>query len=269
MSESTATIYALFDPREPDRVRYVGKTDASIATRLIQHLQQARSGIQSHRCKWIRSLLCLGQQPRIRLIESVSKESWQTRERFWIRHFRDSGHPLTNGSAGGDGNDSTSWKAIWARDGIRERQSAALSKYVRSETGRKQRGEAGKRRWSDPLEKARQSARMKSLAPTIRPALSAATKKSWADPAIRERRIAGLRSGKPRKPPRPVTHAYRLAAGERARQRWSDPEFRARALRAMKFANSSAEAHQRFSDAATRGWITRRQNIKQVNQCAS
>jgi hypothetical protein len=264
MAESA--IYILFDPREAELVRYVGKTDVSIRTRLAQHLQQARSGIQSYRCKWIRSLLCVGQQPRIRLIESVSKEIWQTRERFWIRYFRDAGHPLTNGSAGGDGNDSASWKAIWDRAGMRERQSVALSRYLQSESGRRQRSETSKRRWSDPAERIRQSERMKSVAVITRAARSVAATRSWTDPAIRERRIAGLRSGKPRKTAPPKTAAHRAAAGERSKQRWADPAFRVRAVHAMKLAHSSHEAHRRSSDAKKRGWISRRNH--QEKSCA-
>lgn len=97
-------IYTLHDP-DTLAVRYVGFTTKTLEKRLARHVKLAKfpkSG-NSHRISWIRSIIALGKRPVILLVETVSPENWQERERFWISHFRGIGCDLTNSCDGGDG----------------------------------------------------------------------------------------------------------------------------------------------------------------------
>jgi hypothetical protein len=62
----------------------------------------ARTGDKTRRSTWVRSLLRRGDEPILEELEWCSESEWQTRERFWIAHARDSGHDLVNGTDGGD-----------------------------------------------------------------------------------------------------------------------------------------------------------------------
>ena len=98
-----AHIYALYDPRKPDVVRYVGKTVKPLSSRLFNHVSEARrSSERCHRLHWIRGLLAEGIQPAIRLLETVHFDGWVDSERHWIAALR-ADHPLTNSNAGGLG----------------------------------------------------------------------------------------------------------------------------------------------------------------------
>lgn len=97
-------IYALYDPREPDEVRYIGKTVGSLRSRLRGHLKAAKLDVgRNHRLRWIRKLLVEGIQPQIRLLEQVDDADWQEAEMRLIKAYRDAGHPLTNTTEGGQG----------------------------------------------------------------------------------------------------------------------------------------------------------------------
>ena len=93
-------IYALFDPRHPDVVRYVGKTKTKIEIRRTRHVGEARRGLKNHRGYWIRSLLDAGVVPGVRLLAEVPAESWQEHERQFIAQHKDT---LTNSTDGGEG----------------------------------------------------------------------------------------------------------------------------------------------------------------------
>jgi hypothetical protein len=94
-------IYALIDPREPDAIRYVGKSYRP-SRRLVEHLNQASRGEGTHKAAWIRSVLSAGVRPEVVELERVG-EDWQERERAWVGLLRASGHRLTNGTDGGEG----------------------------------------------------------------------------------------------------------------------------------------------------------------------
>lgn len=98
----SAVIYGLVDPREPERIRYVGKT-IHPTWRVKQHLQDARAGQPSHRCKWIRKLLSEGTEPQLITLEVVPEADWEEAEIRWIAKLRQDGHQLTNGTDGGGG----------------------------------------------------------------------------------------------------------------------------------------------------------------------
>lgn len=93
-------IYALYDPRDPDVVRYVGKTKTKIEIRRMRHVGEARRGLKNHRGNWIRSLLNAGVIPGVRLLAEVPAEVWPEYERQFIAQYKNT---LTNGTDGGEG----------------------------------------------------------------------------------------------------------------------------------------------------------------------
>jgi hypothetical protein len=100
-------IYALVDPAQPNRIRYVGKTLLGATARLRAHVKEARIG--RHRVWknfWVAKLLREGRTPRAIVLESFyrpSRELMSRRERHWIAWLASTGHQLTNMTPGGDG----------------------------------------------------------------------------------------------------------------------------------------------------------------------
>jgi hypothetical protein len=100
-------IYALADPREPNLTRYVGKTQDT-NKRLREHLCEARMGKRrDHRLHWLRKLASCSVEPVISILETGKGDGWKEAERKWIKHFRDMGARLVNGTDGGEGVDLT------------------------------------------------------------------------------------------------------------------------------------------------------------------
>jgi hypothetical protein len=97
-------IYGLYDPPSLEgksRIRYVGYTSKGLGRRLFEHLDEAKKKCSNHRHKWIRQLLRKGLTPEIHLLEGVTAETWQERERTWIACLK---HPgLVNSTDGGEG----------------------------------------------------------------------------------------------------------------------------------------------------------------------
>ncbi|MGC1490143.1 MAG: hypothetical protein WA798_02150, partial [Candidatus Acidiferrum sp.] len=103
-----AYIYELFDPRQPEIPRVVGKTIMSLAARLsgyifIAKYRQARGGPLVPSAAWVIQLLSEGVSPHIRTIEKCPFAEWQNRERFWIATYRSRGLQLLNVHPGGGG----------------------------------------------------------------------------------------------------------------------------------------------------------------------
>lgn len=95
-------IYVLVEPDTLD-IRYVGKT-VSPGSRLYGHVYDAKLGKRARRFIWIRSLINRDLLPFLQIIEEVADdEDWRPREKFWIKHLRDLGCGLVNGTDGGDG----------------------------------------------------------------------------------------------------------------------------------------------------------------------
>ena len=95
-------IYALRDPRswEP---RYIGKSTTGM-DRPKRHRLSSRLATRSHKNSWIKSLLAVGIEYVIEILEQVSTaEKLGVRERFWIARGRAVGWRLTNATDGGDG----------------------------------------------------------------------------------------------------------------------------------------------------------------------
>jgi hypothetical protein len=97
---TTTHIYGLVDPRTQE-IRYIGKSIRP-KERLMNHCNEPPSNC--HRSHWIQELKRLGIKPDMIFLESVSGEwPWQESEKWWIKHGRDNGWPLTNNTDGGDG----------------------------------------------------------------------------------------------------------------------------------------------------------------------
>jgi hypothetical protein len=116
-----AFIYVLKDPTD-SQIRYVGKTEKTLETRLSGHISEAkRRKVLCHKNNWVYSLLLKGLRPIIQLIETVPyDQDWQEREKYWIKYYRELGYDLTNSTDGGIGTSGwTSFKKgiIKPRDG--------------------------------------------------------------------------------------------------------------------------------------------------------
>ena len=92
------TIYALFDPRDRTRYRYVGASGRP-SMRLDSRVKEAQDGGSSLKCIWIRSLLKEGVHVEMIYLE-VATEDWRKRERYWISQMLSEGHRLLNVSFG-------------------------------------------------------------------------------------------------------------------------------------------------------------------------
>lgn len=205
-------IYVLCDPRETDpimRVRYVGVTRVGVEIRFKNHIAEARAGKQTHKCNWIRSLLSAGMQPLIDVVEpGTAERAWDGSEVAWIRHFRDKGCPLVNGTSGGEG--------MRATPETRAKMSATM-----------------KAQRSTPEYRAKQSAAAKAISPECRAKMVAAMRAAQALPGAREKQIAGSKA------------AYmnpEYAAKHKAAQ--SSPEYRARQSELLKAARANLRANE-------------------------
>lgn len=103
ISSLKCNIYGIVDSRNPQEFRYVGKTPYSIEERLIKHIREAKSGKKTYKCDWIRKLLKENATPVAVLIDSVPLFQWIFWEKYYIKHYKDSGHRLTNATDGGEG----------------------------------------------------------------------------------------------------------------------------------------------------------------------
>ena len=97
-------VYCLIDPRS-EEIRYIGKTVATLPTRLSQHIYAARNNKwRSHVNSWIKSLLKIGERPMIEALTAVSDKLILGKEEIrLIAYHRKRGVRLTNLTDGGDG----------------------------------------------------------------------------------------------------------------------------------------------------------------------
>ncbi len=94
------SIYALLDPLTLG-VRYIGVTQISLKERLAQHIRGAKRGCDTHKDRWIRTLLEDGNTP---ILCSVLTTEDRNDEVEVIRYFKeDRGLDLTNTTLGGPG----------------------------------------------------------------------------------------------------------------------------------------------------------------------
>jgi|SRR5579872_4281167 len=96
------SIYTLSDPRDPENVRYVGKTVNSLKKRLKTHCADFRNS--DHKTNWVKKLKRLNLKPVIIPIAMCkSEEDAKICEIQCIKQFIDWGYNLTNSTDGGEG----------------------------------------------------------------------------------------------------------------------------------------------------------------------
>lgn len=182
--QGTVSIYALFDPREPDVVRYVGKTQMKIETRRTRHVGEARRGLKNHRGNWIRGLLKDGFAPEVRLLAEVPAGDWQEHERRFIAIYRST---LTNSTDGGEGLENPS-------EATRQKMSIANTGRVESEETRKRKSDiARNRKWSEETKrKMSESKRRENLSEETRRRRSEGNRKRTLSPETRAKIAASM-----------------------------------------------------------------------------
>lgn len=90
-------IYALFDPREPDIIRYVGATGYDLNERLSNHFGFDRKKKTVNRKEqWLIGLAESGIRPQIKLLETCDEFEVERKERQWIKHYGHSGKLLND-----------------------------------------------------------------------------------------------------------------------------------------------------------------------------
>lgn len=92
-------IYALFDPREPDLICYVGKS-TNPKGRLKGHRKPGRKCMQRV-SNWSRKLGKQGIQIEMKILQWVEESSWEEAEKHWIAEMRKSNPKLLNVDDGG------------------------------------------------------------------------------------------------------------------------------------------------------------------------
>ncbi len=99
MEPEVAHIYGLFDPRIPDVIWYVGKTN-NARTRL-QYYRKDKSTTPVY--KWFRRLQAEGSEPKLRVLETCPFGEWKDCERAAIALHRKKNLLLLNIFDGGNG----------------------------------------------------------------------------------------------------------------------------------------------------------------------
>jgi group I intron endonuclease len=98
-------IYGIYDPRNEEEIRYIGKTMMSLQKRMYAHMFHARHGTKRPLYLWMKKLIAQGVSPAIRVIEETTESQWPEKEVFWISHFKSTQQDrLLNLSAGGVSN---------------------------------------------------------------------------------------------------------------------------------------------------------------------
>jgi hypothetical protein len=105
-------IYGLFDTRDQDHIRYIGKTDKSSTERPESHRKVARWASSkvsnklrnNHTMNWMHKVLVEGGDISWRVIENAqTHDELCDLEEWYIKSYKESGHELTNSTVGGDG----------------------------------------------------------------------------------------------------------------------------------------------------------------------
>lgn len=178
MQEKTF-IYALVDPIT-EQVRYIGKSN-NPRKRYNAHLTDTR--FSKHKINWIKKLKEQSLVPVLQILEEVSQEIWQERERYWIAFYREHGHNLINETDGGEG--MNGWEAT---PEVRAKRSESLTGKVRTPETIATLTRLARERAKDPLVRANMSASAKTrkYTPEGRANMSKARKTLYANnPEIR------------------------------------------------------------------------------------
>lgn len=105
MNTKLINLYALFDPRNPLHIRYIGSTIGKIEERLRNEIYEATVlKVKTPRCIWIRKVIREKSYPQTKLLTICESREL---EAYYIERYREEGHQLTNLAIGGEG--SSGW----------------------------------------------------------------------------------------------------------------------------------------------------------------
>jgi hypothetical protein len=166
-------IYALVDPIERGHIRYVGMA-VNNPNRPYEHAKNLRERDDTHKGNWVRKVLSEGREPIVLILEELPEDSPRSLigfvEACYIKSLREIGHRLTNSTSGGDGCPDLSPESLAK---MKERSVAGM---LRNGAAAKLSAKA-KIRWSDPAERAKQSAIIQAtMTPERRAQIGADTK---------------------------------------------------------------------------------------------
>jgi hypothetical protein len=119
-------IYGLYSSND-DTIRYVGKCINPVH-RLNMHYSQ-RNSKKSHKNNWIKKVIREGNEIHMKILEEVSEENWQEKEKNWIKTYKN----LTNISEGGLGGSVKKYNISYedAKKYISHLSISSKSDYIR------------------------------------------------------------------------------------------------------------------------------------------
>lgn len=98
-------IYALFDPKEPDLIRYIGLTTVNSNRPRRHEFEAMKSDNLSSKVIWILRLISEGRSYGVRILQQFPEDTDSAvvaaAEFAHIRDAKSAGHPLTNIHSGG------------------------------------------------------------------------------------------------------------------------------------------------------------------------
>ena len=104
----TTFIYGLFDPLEPEVIRYVGKSNNPKA-RLSRHISHSKIG-HGRRDNWIKKMIFEGRKPETKNLDEVYIADWEFWEIFYVKQHKSK--KLTNFCKGGNGSSEEDYKRL-------------------------------------------------------------------------------------------------------------------------------------------------------------
>jgi group I intron endonuclease len=96
-------IYGIYNPDEPEIIRYVGKTKKNVNKRLKEHIYLGEKKVKRPLYLWINKLLQKNKKPEIIIIEETNNKEWASKEIFWIKKYKKTNN-LLNLTDGGESN---------------------------------------------------------------------------------------------------------------------------------------------------------------------
>jgi hypothetical protein len=100
---SNYLIYGLVDPRN-GHLRYIGKSSSGLKRPRYHSWPSCLKRETSYKTNWIKGLVAAGLNYQVVVIQELDgPEGLGEVETGWIRYFRETGHPLTNLTDGGEG----------------------------------------------------------------------------------------------------------------------------------------------------------------------
>jgi hypothetical protein len=178
------TVYGVYDPREPEHIRYIGCTRFLLADRMALAFSVAKHAKWNSRPYWIwlGQIWKQGVRPAVKALYRVRRdEDWGRAERRWIAKLKSEGHQLLNMTLGGPGGSGPEHSArTITRLSGQKLSPETRAKISAATTGRK----------LSPEARAKLSATFKGrkFSPEWRAKLSAAAMKRWA--SVRAARIS-------------------------------------------------------------------------------